>query len=136
MTADQLAALHAKCFTQPRPWSAQEFAELLNSKAVFLCADEFGFALGRVAGPEAELITIAVDPDHRRQGHAQNLMHAFELQAKASGATQVFLEVAETNKAATALYQQFGFSQAGLRKDYYAGPLGHRIAALVMRKDL
>ncbi len=136
MTSDQLAALHAKCFTQPRPWSQQEFAQLTENDAVFLCTAEFGFALGRIAGPEAELLTIAVDPDHRRQGLAQNLLRDFEIRAKARSATDIFLEVAQSNKAAIALYRQFGFAEVGFRKNYYTGPTGTHIAAIVMRKSV
>ncbi len=135
MTADQLAAIHAKCFTQPRPWSKQEFAQLIENDAVFLCTNKFGFALGRIAGPEVELLTIAVDPDYHRQGLAHHLLNEFETRAKASSATDAFLEVAETNKAAIALYRHFGFTEVGFRKDYYGGPTGSHIAAIVMRKS-
>ena len=31
MTAEELAALHATCFTTPRPWSAQEFTSFEDS---------------------------------------------------------------------------------------------------------
>ena len=129
-----MAQIHAQCFKQPRPWTAQEFTELMDSDSVYLCTSEHGFALGRIAGPEVELLTLAVDPEHRRQGVAQALMEDFE--AKACGATDAFLEVAADNDAAIALYQQFGFTQAGYRKDYYSGPKGIRICALVMAKTL
>ncbi|MBL4751875.1 MAG: ribosomal protein S18-alanine N-acetyltransferase [Amylibacter sp.] len=136
MTPQQMAQIHAQCFSQPRPWSVQEFIDLLESNTVYQCAREQGFALGRIAGPEVELLTLAVDPEHRRQGVAQALMKDFETQAKARGASDAFLEVAQDNTAATALYQQLGFTQAGYRKDYYAGPKGIRICALVMTKTL
>ncbi|KAB7615275.1 ribosomal-protein-alanine N-acetyltransferase [Amylibacter sp. SFDW26] len=136
MTAEELATLHAKCFTVPRPWSAGEFHELLTSNACFLCSNNYGFALGRVAGPEAELLTIAVDPAHRRQGLAHKLMLDFEDQAKMRTAKDAFLEVAENNHIAIALYEQFGFAPKGMRKNYYASPNGPSITALVMGKTL
>ena len=136
MTADELAALHAKCFTEPRPWSASEFNDLLATDACFICSNEHGFALGRIAGPEVELLTIAVDADFRRNGFANKLMIAFETKAKAKNAKDAFLEVAENNKAAIALYERCGFTQKGMRKNYYASPNGARITALVMGKTL
>lgn len=136
MTTDELAALHAKCFTEPRPWLAEEFHELLNTNTCFICCNTHGFAIGRVAGPEVELLTIAVDPDHRRKGIAHDLMAAFELQAKEKGAEDAFLEVAEDNQAAIALYQRFEYVPKGKRKGYYASPTGPRITALVMGKTL
>jgi len=136
MKVEELAALHAKCFTTPRPWSAQEFKDLLDSDACFLCRTQHGFALGRAAGPEVELLTIAVDPEHRRKGIAHKLMQDFETQAKAQNAQDVFLEVAQGNEAAIALYQSFGFTEKGMRKNYYASPKGPRVTALVMGKTL
>jgi ribosomal-protein-alanine N-acetyltransferase len=136
MTPKRMAQIHAQCFDQPRPWTAQEFSDLLDSNTVYQCVGEQGFALGRVAGPEVELLTIAVAPEHRRQGVAQKLMNDFIRQAKAKEASDVFLEVAESNTAAIALYQLFGFKKAGYRKNYYANPTGIRISALVMTKTL
>jgi [ribosomal protein S18]-alanine N-acetyltransferase len=136
VTPNRMAAIHARCFTQPRPWTEREFIDLLDSDAVFSCVAEHGFALGRIAGPEAELLTLAVDPLHQRQGLAQGLMRNFDLQAKASGASETFLEVARNNIVAIALYKKLGFAQAGLRKNYYASPNGVRISALVMTRVL
>lgn len=136
MTAEQMATIHALCFKQPRPWSTQEFSELLESDTVFLCTATQGFALGRIAGPEVELLTIAVAPKYRRQGIAQKLMNNFLGQAKVKGASDAFLEVAENNVGAIALYQLFNFSHAGFRKNYYSNPTGTRISALVMNRRI
>ncbi len=136
MTPKQMAAIHGKCFTHPRPWSAQEFTDLLASDTVFMCKAAQGFALGRVAGPEVELLTIAVDPAYHRLGMARDLMNAFEECAVKKSTKEAFLEVAEDNTAAIALYKAFGFTQAGLRKDYYTSSTSVRISALVMTKSL
>lgn len=136
MTPAQLAAIHAKSFTEPHLWSAQAFSDLLENDAVFLCTCKHGFALGRVAGPEVELLTIAVDPTCQRQGLALGLMQAFETCAKDKGAQDAFLEVAETNHPAIGLYRRIGFIEAGHRKNYYASPKGTRITAIVMKKTL
>lgn len=136
MTAQKLAALHAKCFTYPRPWTCEEFIDLLNSNTVFICDHEHGFAMGRIAGPEVELLTIAVDPNYRRLGIAQNLLEQFEATAKIQKAEEAFLEVSETNIAAIRLYQNVGFQKIGSRKGYYSNPEGARITALIMGKPL
>jgi ribosomal-protein-alanine N-acetyltransferase len=136
MTSERLAEIHAACFVRPRPWGAQEFRDLLASDTVFTSEDTHGFALGRVAGPEVELLTLAVDPDHRRRGIAARLMQDFIDQAKNKGASDAFLEVAKDNDAAIALYRHFGFVKAGFRKDYYADAGGTHVTALVMTKAL
>ena len=90
--------------------------------------------IGRVAGPEAELLTLAVLPAARRRGLATLLVGAFEAQAVARGAEECLLEVAETNAAARALYAGLGYLAAGRRPGYYR-PLGAApVDALVLRK--
>ncbi|NNK77715.1 MAG: GNAT family N-acetyltransferase [Litoreibacter sp.] len=136
MTPAQLARLHARAFTFPRPWSEQEFAELLEQPGVFLLTGAQGFLLGRVIADEAELLTLAVDPDHRRQGIGQALVAKFLIESATRGAVTAFLEVAADNAPALMLYQTAGFEQAGCRNAYYIGPVGRKLDARVLRRDL
>ena len=136
MTPQQLAAIHAECFTVQRPWSAEEFADMLDAETVFMCAQPDGFALARIAGPEAELLTLAVRPAAQGKGLGRQLLRQYEAEARRRGATEAFLEVAVDNEAAIHLYRSVGYEDAGRRKDYYQGPQGSRISCLVMRKEL
>lgn len=137
MTPDALAALHARCFTDaPRPWTAEEFSSLLALPTTLLILLPDGFALGRTAGPETELLTLAVAPEARRRGLGRTLVTNCETAARARGATEAFLEVAETNAPARALYAALGYVEAGCRPGYYRLPNGSRVAALVLRKVL
>jgi ribosomal-protein-alanine N-acetyltransferase len=136
MTPADLARLHARAFTTPRPWTGPEFAALLSDPPVVLLTEAAGFLLARVAAGEAELLTLAVDPDARRQGTGARLVRAFLDTARARQATEAFLEVAADNAAAIALYDRAGFVAAGRRPRYYAPPEGPRIDALVMRARL
>ena len=136
MTPQQLAAIHAECFTVPRPWSAEEFADLLASDTTFLCAQPDGFALGRTAGPEAELLTLAVRPAARGKGLGRQLLRQYEAEARKRAATEAFLEVAVDNDAAIHLYRSEGYRDAGWRKDYYEGPTGSTVSGLVLSKEL
>lgn len=131
-----LAALHARCFTVPRPWTEAEIAALLQSPATVLVGDGEAFALGRVAADEAELLTIAVAPQLRRAGRGGALLSAFETAARSRGARHAFLEVAADNRPALALYRSHGYREVGRRPDYYAHPAGHPVDALVLRRDL
>lgn len=153
MTPETLAALHARSMDVPGPWSACEFLDLLASPGVFLAKppqdlralrgkdpDEAsmrfqGFALGRVAADEAELLTIAVDPGHRRLGLGSACCAAFEAEAKSRGAVRAFLEVAATNDAARRLYLASGWNRNGCRKAYFRTPSG-RVDAILMSKRL
>lgn len=137
MTPEAMAALHALAFTDaPRPWTAAEFAALLDQPSTLLATLPGGFALGRVAGPEAELLTLAVHPDARRRGAGAALVAAFETRAGAAGAEDCLLEVAVTNVAARGLYRRLGFEPVGRRPGYYVRPAAPPVDALVLRKRL
>ncbi|MGI9389280.1 MAG: GNAT family N-acetyltransferase [Boseongicola sp.] len=136
MTPEQLAAVHARAMIVPRSWSAAEFGEILNSATIILSVHSAGFALGRVVLDEAELLTVAVEPDQQRQGIGRICLENFHLEARERGADHSILEVAATNNAACTLYRGAGYRDAGLRKAYYRTPTGARIDAILMRKHL
>lgn len=132
MTPDQLAALHTHCFARPRPWSAEEFASLLDSPHTFLLTRPQGFLLGRTVADEAELLTLAVFPDARRQGIARDLIADFAATSRSRGAARAFLEVAADNQPAQALYRATGWRETGRRRRYYGADLD----AIVMELPL
>jgi [ribosomal protein S18]-alanine N-acetyltransferase len=138
MTGDPvwLADIHAACFTIPRPWSADEFAQLLAAPSSVLACADHGFALGRVAADEAELVTIAVVPHERRKGVARRLLDDLEGRLKNAGAARVFLEVSSENSAAIALYRAAGYDRTGRRNGYYRAPDGQTIDGLILSKPL
>ena len=133
--AGVLAEIHASAFD--RPWSAAEIAVLLDSPgtlALLPSGDRKGFVMVRALAGEAEILTLAVAPEGRRQGQARALMQAAIVQALARQAGTLFLEVAADNAAALGLYEGLGFEMAGRRKGYYdRGAASPRIDALVMR---
>jgi len=135
MTPAELAGLHARCFTVPRPWSVAEFETFLAAPATVLTSRPGGFALGQVIADEAELLTIAVEPAQRRQGLGRGLLGAFLADCAARGAAAVFLEVDAGNAPALALYQTAGFRAAGRRRAYYHAPDGTATDALVLRRS-
>lgn len=138
MSPEALADLHARCFVSPPPWTAAGFGGLLADPGVFLAAEAGGggFVLGRVVAGEVELLTLAVDPARRRQGVARGLMAAFEGEARGRGALEAFLEVAEDNTAARALYLACGWRLGGRRPGYYRNAAGEPVAALILCKSL
>jgi ribosomal-protein-alanine N-acetyltransferase len=134
--APDLARLHARCFTTPRPWSAAELRAFLQDPLCLALIEPQGFLIGRAVADEAELLTLAVDPDARRQGVARRLMAGFLAQARARGATSVFLEVAADNAPAIALYLASGFSRVACRRGYYRASEGPAVDALIMAQTL
>lgn len=131
--AGLLAALHAPCFHSP--WDEAAFAELLGQAGVFAAATGEGFILCRVILDEAEILTLAVRPEARGGGLGGRLTASAADIARAAGAERLFLEVAEDNTAARALYARAGFVQTGRRKAYYETAQG-RIDALILVLNL
>lgn len=122
--APLLAALHEQAFPPADRWGAQAIGLMLDLPGHFaLLADAAGapagFAMGRVAVDQAEVLTIAVHPGARRAGLGRSLMLALADHAAQRGAVELFLEVAETNDAARALYAALGAAAAGRRRAYY-----------------
>jgi len=123
-----LAALHAACFTAPwdQPWTERSFAEVLQmpgsgARIAALGSEPVGFALARIVADEAELLLIGIHPQHRRAGFGRVLLDHMANALRAAGAARLFLEVAESNASATALYRAAGFESVGRRAKYYEG---------------
>jgi ribosomal-protein-alanine N-acetyltransferase len=77
-----------------------------------------GFLLSRQAADEEELLLIAVRPEFRRRGIAQELLACFVAEARIRGISRIFLEMREGNPAAL-LYLKCGFEPVGRRPNYY-----------------
>jgi ribosomal-protein-alanine N-acetyltransferase len=136
--ADALAALHAACFPPGEQWPSVAMAAQLALPGCFgligLAGPDApgGLVLARVAADEAEILTLGVVPAQRRRGMAALLLAQAARAAALRGAGAMFLEVAEDNAAARALYARQGFQEVGRRKRYY--PSG--ADALVLRLGL
>ena len=134
LTAARLAVLHAEAFDAP--WDADAFAALLTQAGVFALGDGDGFILMRVVADEAEILTLAVRPAARRRGLGSRLVDEGRAAAAALGAARLFLEVADDNAPARAVYARAGFEEAGRRPGYYARPDGGRRDALILALNL
>jgi len=135
-----LAQLHRQCFRDA--WTPKTFAEMLNGAGVFallaVTADGLpaGFALARVTVGEGEILTIGVLPRRREKGVGRALLAGLVGQVARTGGHCLFLEVAESNRAARRLYESSGFRAVGRRPNYYTDVLGKPEAAIIMRRDL
>ena len=88
-----------------------------------------GFSLFRSVADEAELLLIAVMPQHQGRGIGRKLLDHFLRRARAQGAGRVHLEVREGNPA-IAMYRAAGFEQVGRRRKYYHAADGREFDAL------
>ncbi|MXN88517.1 ribosomal protein S18-alanine N-acetyltransferase [Pasteurella canis] len=81
---------------------------------------------------EATLFNIAVDPKFQGQGFGKHLLNELITQLKDKHISTLWLEVRESNLAAKALYEKFGFNEVDIRKNYYPTADGKRENAIVM----
>lgn len=132
-----LGVMHETAFEEA--WGEAEIAALLGGPGGFAVIAEnegpLGFILCRAVGGEAEILTLAVRPEGRRQGLGRALVESAAGLSQQAGAEALFLEVAEDNIPAMELYRTAGFRLAGRRPGYYQRPDG-ATDALVMRRWL
>jgi ribosomal-protein-alanine N-acetyltransferase len=137
--AERLAELHATAFA--RSWDAGDLADMIAGLGARLLAVETdgrldGFILFQTAGGEAEILTLAVRPEARRQGLGLKLIEGAAATARTDGAATLWLEVAADNAAALALYTRSSFEDVGRRRGYYRTGRDQRTDAIVMRRAL
>ena len=118
-----LEDIHRSCFA--KGWSKVEFASALSipgagALLVELAGNVYGFVQFQWVAGEAEINTICVSPNHRRQHFGRDLLQGLLSHLQSLNTTKIFLEVSTDNAAAIALYENNGFQRSGLRKAYYA----------------
>ena len=139
--AAALASLHRSCFAEA--WSSASFEALLGNEHTFALAAIGSSArqecdaliVTSVAADQAEILTLGTAPAMRRTGLARALVLAASAEAHSRGAVEIFLEVADNNAAAAALYSSMGFSVAGERMRYYRDGT-NAMDAKIMRASL
>lgn len=135
MTPEALASLHRAAFATERPWSASEFAGLLEGRFVNLHTHPHGFALSRTVAGESELLTLAVHPNFQGQGIGRDLTRDW-LSGLPITAQTAFLEVAADNAVAINLYTTEGFAEIARRQGYYARKNAAAADAIVMQRGI
>jgi len=122
--AEALALLHAHAFPF-EPWDRNSLLRLIALPAMRARVIEdgkgakLGFLLALVVGGEAEILTLCVAPNARRQGVARALLADLESLARAAKSSRLVLEVAADNGPALRLYETSGFIPIGRRAGYY-----------------
>ena len=136
MTPFEMAKLHLLSGSLTRPWSESEYKILLSTDTIRFFYVENGFLVGRLIGPDAEILNVIIHPKYRRLGKARYLIDKFEKEAKEEGSSKCFLEVAESNSRANKLYQSLNYLSVGKRKNYYEFVDGRQDNASILAKEI
>ncbi|MBI4460188.1 MAG: GNAT family N-acetyltransferase [Acidobacteria bacterium] len=140
-----LCALDRLCFAEGISYPPEEMALGLAQRGAFaLVAEAVDQILeGRVAGfilawhqrgrASGHVITIDIHPHFRRQGLGARLMQLAEQRLKASGATDILLEVAVENQSAIRFYEKRGYAIRRRLSNYYRdGSDAYRMSKILL----
>ncbi len=124
----------------PQPWTPGLFLHELKipfsrSRVVRAANGDralLGYVCWWVVGDEVHILNLAVHPERQRGGIGRRLVHLVLDDAVQQRAASVSLEVRRDNSAALDLYRSLGFSQSGLRRNYY----GRGEDAIIMIRHL
>jgi len=116
----QVFRLEELCFEQH---SARQYLDLyVTSPEHFFIALEGGLVVGYVAGWDeinlGRIVSLGVDPNHRRHGIGIALLRHF-IDTMSDDVVWFALEVRESNVEAKNLYRKFGFNTYQVLPDYY-----------------
>ncbi len=119
-----IAELEKACFSDA--WTREQLeGEFSRFGFLGLVAEEDGEIIGYgflgVLFERAELDRIAVSPSQRGKGVGGKLLDELLKKAAEKGASEMLLEVRESNAFAIRLYESRGFTLFHTRKNYYGG---------------
>ena len=136
--ADLDAVLGIEREVHAHPWTRGNFSDALHSKYQCKVCEADGAMLGYAvlmwAVDEAELLDIAIAAQHQRHGWGHKLLDEMMVLARRNAMRRVVLEVRASNAAAIGLYKSMGFTDIGLRRDYYPAENGREDAILMERE--
>lgn len=119
------------------PWSETIFQDCLrigyscwlleyNNKAA-------AYSVMSVIAGECHLLNLCVAPELQNNGLGKSLLESVLDIAISHGADMAFLEVRPSNEKALRLYDNAGFNEVGMRKDYYPVESGRENALILAR---
>lgn len=122
-----VAVLPIERASYPKPWTMNLFQSEIDRVTLgerhYLVARNGGelVAYGGLmfVVDDAHVTNIAVSPARRQQGFGTRMLAELAWAAIDRGCQALTLEVRASNTAAQAMYRQFGFVPAGVRKRYY-----------------
>lgn len=116
------------------PWTEDIFKDCFKAGYhCFVCEAQgkvLGYCLMSMAVGEAHVLNVSVDAAEQGQGIGRKMMEHLIRTAKGKAET-VFLEVRPSNPVAITLYENLGFNEIGIRKNYYPAKNGREDAIML-----
>jgi len=120
--AKSLCKLEEKIFRTS--WDSSWIREKINNENCIYWVkksnDEIvGYLAIQFKGNDIEILGLGILEDHRRKGHASDLVASMMEYLKQYNYNKIFLGVRDSNTAAKDLYTKFNFNRSGTRLNYY-----------------
>ena len=115
-------AVERACFHDPYPRGFLNDLIKTQQDHFFVAADNeeiIGYAVGSANGKEGHIVSIAVNPRHRRKQIGTALLSAVTAKLSAEGVQQIQLEVRKGNAGAIAFYERMGYRIFSEIRHYY-----------------
>ena len=125
---DIAAVSRIEKLTHIQPWSENVLTDCYHSDYLCLVAEENdyqkelkGYIILSQVLDEAHLLNLCVSLKYQGFGLGRELTARGIKEVVKRGARKMFLEVRRSNMIAIRLYESFGFSEIGIRTNYYQG---------------
>ena len=125
---DIAAVSRIEKLTHIQPWSENILTDCYHSDYLCLVAEENdyqkelkGYIILSQMLDEAHLLNLCVSLKYQGFGLGRELTARGIKEVVKRGARKMFLEVRRSNMRAISLYDSFGFSEIGIRTNYYQG---------------
>jgi len=112
-------SVEKECFDDPYPVQfLDDLAEIQGDR--FFVAVENGKVVGYSVGTsDGHIVSVAVDPHHRRRGIGTTLLSAVIRQIMQNRTKEIYLEVRKGNTSAISFYERRGFRISSQIRHYY-----------------
>jgi len=127
---ERIADLEKEIFSDA--WTSKSIEETsMQSQAFIIVALEeeqvAGYCIVYHVLDEGEIARIAVGQKWRRNGVGRRLLDYTCKCCREKNIKKLLLDVREGNEAARAFYEDYGFAEDGIRKNFYINPTEHAV---------
>ena len=133
---DAVMTIEAQIY--PFPWTRGNFSDSIISGYHCLVLEQvdrvIGYGVMMIGPDEAHMLNLSIATTWQGRGWGGMLLQHFiglAREHRVQRMQRMFLEVRRSNPDAVRLYQRAGFSQIGIRKDYYPATNGREDAVVM-----
>jgi len=105
------------------PWTKKNFIDSHGAKNLFKVLKSenniIGYYIALFILDECELLNVTVKPELQKKGCGAQILKDLLSECRKENIVNIFLEVRKSNSSAIRLYEKNGFSEIGVRNNYY-----------------